>query len=133
MSRQLSSGEFQPIVAHGPKAEYVPAALVASLASNGAIAASGNFTSALFTVDGYYDFAIGLTSTQTGVVTLFRFIDDAGQVALDSGQTANLTANTAAVLIVQDGKPCGSFKLEISNTGGSPATVSAFAVLQSAH
>jgi hypothetical protein len=133
MSRQLSAEEFQPIAAHGPKAEYVPAALITAIAAITTIAASGNFTSPLYSADGYHDWSIGVTSSQTGAVLLLRYIDDLGQVALDTGQTTALVAATAAVLTVIDGKPFASYQLKLTNTGGSGASISAFAALTSAH
>jgi hypothetical protein len=131
MTRQLSAGEGPVIMAHGPKAEYVPTALIASVP--GTVAASGSWTSALMTADGYYDFSLGVTQSQAGSITLLRFIDDLGQVALDTGQSTALTAATAGVLIVVDGHPCATFQVKISNSGGSTGTVSAFAALMSAH
>ena len=43
-----------------------------------------------------------------------------------------LSANAAAILNVNDGLIFRSFTLQITNTGASPATVSAFAFLMSA-
>jgi hypothetical protein len=40
-----------------------------------------------------------------------RRVVSAGAVALDGGQSQPLTANTAGVLAVTDGKPCASFQV----------------------
>jgi hypothetical protein len=134
MPRQLSSNEFQPILAHGPKAEYVPAALITELQAVSSITASGNYTTALYSADGYYDIVVGLKSTQNGAINLLRYIDDAGTVLLDStAPTQALTANTAAAFVETDGKPYATFKVQVTNTGASSATLSNIAALQSAH
>jgi hypothetical protein len=132
MPRQLSANEYEQIVAKGPKAEYVPAALIAAVNAITTIPSSGNFTSALMSADGYYDMVIGLTSTQSGSLILLRYVDDAGLVPIDAGQSQALTANVAAVLVVT-GQPFASYQLKITNTSGSSATVSNFAALSAAH
>jgi hypothetical protein len=46
----------------------------------------------------------------------------AGVVALDGGQSQALTANTADVLVVTDGKPCASFQVKAAHWRRSPAS-----------
>jgi hypothetical protein len=133
MPRQLSADESQPIIAHGPAAEFVPDALIAELDS-ASVPASSEFTSALYSADGYYDVVVGLESTQAGAINLLRFIDDAGTVPLDAAApTQALTASTPAALVVTDGKPFASFKIEVTNTGASNAALSNVAALTAAH
>lgn len=133
MPRQATFGEFFPIYSAGPKTNYIPKTeLIAPASAQSAIAASGNWQSGVLTSDGYYNFVIGLTLSQAGTLTLYRYIDDAGTVPLDAGQSQALTANTAAVLVVTDGKPCASYQVKIANSGGSAAAVSSFAGLLSA-
>jgi hypothetical protein len=128
MPRQLGADEYQTIIAHGPAAEYVPTALIAELKS-ASVPASGNYTSA----DGFYDFVGGLEST-AGAINLLRFIDDDGTVPLDAtAPTQALTANTPAALVVNDGKPFAAFKVEVTNTGASAATLSNIAAMTAAH
>jgi len=135
MSRQLGANEYSPIAAHGPKAEYVPAALIAELQAISSIAASSNYTTQLYSADGYYDFVLGLKSTQAGAINFLRYIDDAGTVLLDgTAPTQALVANTAAVFIETDAKPYASFKVQITNSSGTTAaTLSNIAALMSAH
>ena len=135
MSRQFSLGEYQPIVARGPRVEYLPTALLAELQAIASIASDSNYTTALYSAErDYYDMVIALTSSQAGAINLLRYVDDAGTVLLDAtAPTAALTAATPAVFIEQDGKPYASFKVEITNTSGSAATLSDIAVLQSTH
>jgi hypothetical protein len=135
MPRQLSTEEYQPIVAHGPKAGYVPDALIADLQDAGLIAADGDYTSPLFSADGYYDVVVALTSSQAGAINLLRYVDDAGAVLLDvTAPTQALTAATPAVLVVLDGKPFASYQVQVTNSSGSTAaTLSNIAALTSAH
>lgn len=133
MPRQFAGGEYDKIAARGPRAEYVPTEeLLSQIPAS--IAASSNWTSELISADGFYDFVLGLKSSQAGAINMLRYIDDAGTVVLDgTAPTQALTANTAAVFIEQDGKPYASFKIQITNTGASAATISNVAALMSAH
>lgn len=133
MPRQMSADEFIQIASRGPRAEYLPAALIAELQA-ASVPASGEYATKLYSADGFYDVVIALTSTQAGAINLLRFVDDAGTVKLDtSAPTQAITANTPAVLASVDGLPYASFKVEITNSGGSAATLSNIAILQSAH
>jgi hypothetical protein len=133
MTQASSLGDVHIISDRGPKVEMPHAALTAAVAIPATIAGSGTYTSPLIPANGFYDFTIGVTSTQAGTLTLLRYIDDLGQVALDSGQSTSLVANTAAVVTVVDGKPCAAFQVKVANGGGSAATVSGFAILAASH
>ena len=76
--------------------------------------------------------ACGLKSTQTGAINIQRFLDAAGTIWQGAVVTAVLVANTAAILNVSDGVIFRSFTLQITNSGGSAATISNFAFLMSA-
>jgi hypothetical protein len=93
------------------------------------IAASGNVTSNLIYSDGMQVAAIGVTSSQTGVITVQRYLDDAGTAKQGAALTANLTAATAQVLNITDGVAFASFTVNISNTGGSTANLTNLAIL----
>jgi len=93
------------------------------------IAAASHATSNLILSDGMEVGAVGVTSTQTGVVTVQRYLDDAGTVKQGAALTQSLTANIAATLEITDGNPFASFTVDISNTGGSPATLSNLGIL----
>jgi hypothetical protein len=93
------------------------------------VAASGHATSNPIYSDGMQVGAIGVTSTQTGAITVQRYLDDAGTVKQGAALTASLTANTAQVLNITDGNPFASFTVDISNTGGSTATLTNLAIL----
>jgi hypothetical protein len=97
-----------------------------------AIPASGSFLSPVMSSDGFYEIAVSLKSTEDGAINLARYLDAAGTIPQGAPVTVALTANTAAILNVNDGVIFRSFTLQITNTGGSAATVSNFAFLMSA-
>lgn len=102
-----------------------------SLPTTGTIAASGSYQSQAIIGSGYSKLVIGAKSTQTGVITVQRFVDEAGQVPLGAPVTANLVANTSQWLSIVDGLPFGSFSFSISNTGGVAATITNFGLMLS--
>lgn len=129
-SSELNSQYWEP-VATGPVAQ-ADVSTWAPLVPSPTIIASGNYTSALIYADGFKSIAAGVTSTQTGAMTIQRYIDKAGLVAQGTASTVALTASTPAVLNVTDGLPFQSFVLKITNTGGATATITNFACLLNA-
>jgi len=102
----------------------------AQLGLGTSIDASGNVQSAVIPSNGFLAFALGLTSSQTGQISIQRFLDAAGTIAQGAAITASLTAATAAVAnVTNDGKPFASLQITVTNTGGSTATLSAIAAL----
>jgi hypothetical protein len=86
--------------------------------------------------DKYYNLIIGAMSSQAGLLSFYTFIDDAGTVEVAADQTVALTANTAAILKIRCDSarytPVASFTIQVTNSGGSTATLSDVAVLESA-
>jgi hypothetical protein len=95
----------------------------------GPVPASGNVISSLIRSAGLQVGAIGVTSTQAGAINVQRFLDDAGQVKQGAVLTQALSANTAGVLNITDGVPFASFTVQITNSGGSPATLTNLGIL----
>ncbi len=89
------------------------------------IAASATWNSGILISGGSPKVAAGVTSTQAGAITITRYLDTAGTVTIDT-HTAPLTANNFASLVLVDNVPFGSFMVQISNTGGSAATLTNF-------
>jgi hypothetical protein len=135
MPRQLSANEYSPPNAHGPKLEFVPGALIAELKAIVNIPLSSNYTTALYSADGFYDFVLGLTSSQAGAINFLRYIDDAGTVLVDStAPTQAIVAATPEVFKITDGVPFAAFKVQVTNTSGTTAAVlTNIAALISAH
>jgi hypothetical protein len=93
------------------------------------IAASNHATSNMIFSDGMQVGAVGVTSTQAGMITVQRYLDDAGNIKQGAALTQAITANTPAVLNITDGNPFAAFTVDISNTGGSQATLSNLGIL----
>lgn len=94
------------------------------------IAAGVTYDSGVITVGGYNNFAASAQLTQTGTLTLQRYIDAAGTVAIGDAVTQAMTANTLATVAVADGLPCASFNVTVQNTSGSLGALSKFNVLE---
>lgn len=95
------------------------------------ITASGNFTSPVIPANGYKVLALAATSTQTGNIVISRYLDPAGTILATTASTTALSG--ATVVVLNDDVPFSSFKYEITNTGGSTATISGFYVLLQAN
>lgn len=93
------------------------------------IAAGNHVTSNLIPSDGLQIGAVGVTSSQGGVVTVQRDLDDAGTVKQGAALTATLSAGVAQVLNITDGNPFASFTVDISNTGGGTANLTNLGIL----
>lgn len=109
-------------VDNGPKLQKFLTAADIGLSTS--VAASGSSTSSLIQSNGYGAFAVGVTSSQAGTLTVQRYLDAAGTVPQGAALTASLTAGTAAVVNATDGVPFVSFSVSVSNSGTSAATLS---------
>jgi hypothetical protein len=90
---------------------------------------SGHITSNLIFTDGIQTAAVGVTSTQAGTLTVQRYIDDTGTIKQGAALTASITANTPAIVNITDGNPFSSFTVDVSNSSGTPATLSNVGIL----
>lgn len=81
---------------------------------------SGNVTSGVILSNGWLAFSLGLTSSQTGSISIQRYLDLAGTVAQGAAITAALTAATPAVAnVTNDGKPWATMIITVANTSAS--------------
>jgi hypothetical protein len=129
VSNELDNQFWEP-KSRGPAAQ-VDLSASALVKPTGTIAASGNFTSGVLNGNGLRNITVGLTSSQGGAASVQRYLDAAGTIPQGAAVTQTLTANTPAVLNVNDGLIYRTFVFEITNTSGSAATVSSFAFLMS--
>jgi hypothetical protein len=106
--------------------------LLGTLPTTGTISAAGNWTSNVVQANGFKGIAMGAKSTQTGALNIQRYLDKAGLVPVGPVVTAALVANTAQWLTVNDGIVFQSFTAQITNTGGSAATVTNFGLMLNA-
>lgn len=89
------------------------------------IAAGQTWTSDPVTVgDGDVGIFGCATSTQAGTLSIQRYATRAGAIGIGSATSQVMSANTSACVAVNDGMPYLSFRVSITNSGGSPATIS---------
>lgn len=97
----------------------------AALGLTGTVGASGEIQSGIIEVNGWQKFAVGLKSTQGGVLSVQRFLDLAGTVPQGAAVTATLVGGTANVVnIGSDGAIFTALQVTVTNTGASVATLS---------
>ncbi len=130
VSNELLSQYWEP-VATGPRAvaDVSAMSVIAGLLATGAVPATGNWTSSAIPADGFVNVSIGLTSSQAGLIVFQRYLDQAGTIAQGAPITVALAAGVAAVLNATDQLIFRSFTLEVTNSGGSAATITNFAFL----
>jgi len=82
--------------------------------------------------DGFKALSCAVLSSQAGAVSIQRYVDKVGTLPQGAPISSTLVAATANVVNSNDGLPFQSFKVTITNTGGSTATISGFALLLNA-
>ena len=97
------------------------------------IAAAGNYTSNVIYADGFRTLAAAVTSSQAGAISIQRYLDLAGLVPQGPAISASLVAATPQVVNVSDGLAFQSFKVTITNTGGSTANITNFGLLMNSY
>jgi hypothetical protein len=109
----------------GERAQVLQVALTAAqLGLSGPIPANGNVQSPLLPSNGFLAFALGLTSSEGGEISIQRYIDQAGEVAQGAAITGSVTGGTAVVVnVTNDGKPFSSMQITVTNTTGAAATI----------
>lgn len=96
------------------------------------LAGGTNWISGLMFSMGFKAISVGLTSSQAGAINIQRYLDMAGTVVQGAASTVAIVAATAVVLNIDDALPFTTFTIQVTNTSGSTATVSPFAVLMNA-
>jgi hypothetical protein len=132
---ELLSEFFQPF-ATGPMAQAdisTWSGLSAAGAPGATIAGGGNYTSLPIACPGWKNIAVGCRLSQTGTITIQRYLDKAGQVPVGAPITASLVANTSNWATVNDGLPFQSFTFIIANTSGSLGNLDRFAAVVQAN
>lgn len=93
------------------------------------IPANGSAQTSLIVTEGYTLISAGITSSQSGTVSIQRYLDVGGTVTQGAVVSVALSANNAANLDVLDGKPFASFILKVTNGNGIAANITNFALL----
>lgn len=94
------------------------------------LAAAGVWSSGVISAAGFNKLAAAATLTQTGTLTIQRYIDAAGTVPLGAAITQAMTASTPATAWVNDGQPAASWQVTVTNTSGSTGTLSGVVLLE---
>ena len=114
----VSSSPSQPVV---PTPPTPPPATIAG---------GGSYQSGIIVSNGFRGIAAAATLTQAGTISIQRYIDVAGTILIGAASTQALSANTAGWVAVNDGLPCASFQVTVTNSSGSTGTLSNFAILE---
>lgn len=96
--------------------------LPSSIAPNSAV------NSNLIAVDGYTKVAVGLTSSQSGLLSIQRYLDPNGAVAVGAPVTLAIVAGQPVALTVNDGQMFSSFEVVLTNSSGITALIGDLAV-----
>lgn len=102
--------------------------MLLSLGLPATIPATGNVSGTVST-QGFTRGAVGVKSTQAGVLTVQRCLDSAGAFPIGAALTTNLTANTEASVNWTDGAPSNFISVTVTNTSGSVANLTTAAAL----
>jgi hypothetical protein len=131
VSNELGTQYWEP-VGTGPVAQAdVSASLMLGTLPT-TIASAGSWVSNLLPSDGFKAIAVAALSSQAGAISIQRYVDKAGTLPQGAAVSATITGGTAQVCNSNDGLPFQSFKITITNTGTSAATLSGFACLLNA-
>lgn len=87
------------------------------------VAASGSVVSNVVLNGGYKAFSFACKGTQTGTISIQRYIDQEATIPMGSAITGSMSANTDTVVTNVDGKPFQSMIITVSNSGGSTSTL----------
>jgi len=91
------------------------------------------FITSAINADGFKFITVTATSSQAGAINVQLYVDAAGTIKQGAVQTVALVAATPNILNVNGAlTPFQSFTVQITNTGGSPATITGYALLLTA-
>lgn len=93
------------------------------------VPANDSVVSEVIIANGYKAIAFACTSSQTGSVSIQRYLDQAGTIPQGAALTVSLTSSTAAVLNNSDNHPFQSLQITVANSTGSDATLTNCALL----
>lgn len=88
------------------------------------VAAGSSSVSEIICTGGYKSFTFACKSTQTGNISIQRYVDQQATIPMGAALTGSLTANTDTVVTNVDGKPFQSMIITVENSSGSAAVLS---------
>lgn len=95
------------------------------------LAGGGVWNSGTLPGNGASALAAAATLSQAGTLTIQRYIDLAGTIAIGGAIAQVMTADTPATVAVNDGLPFASFSVQVNNTSGSLGNLTGVAILTS--
>lgn len=116
-------------IAGTPAAPVVP---VPPTPAPATIAASGTWNSGVMPSAGYKSLAAACTLSQAGTLTIQRYIDAAGSIAIGVAAVQPLSAGVPAWAVLNDGCPSASFSVVVTNTSGTTGNLTGATLLASA-
>lgn len=96
------------------------------------IAGGGNWNSGIIAANGARSVAASAELSQAGTLTLQRYIDAAGTIAIGAAVIQALSANVVGTVAVNDGLPFSSFSVVVANSSGSVGNLTNVYILTSA-
>lgn len=87
------------------------------------ISASGSVISDIILNGGYKSFSFAAKGTQTGSISIQRYLDQEATIPMGAALTGSMTANTDTVVTNVDGKPFQSMIITVSNSGVVASTL----------
>ena len=125
------AGAFEMLYSQAGMAQvlYPPNAFPVPLPAT--IAGGANWLSGLIFSEGYRYITLAVTSTQAGAANIQTYLNLAGTIARVVSTTP-IVANTALIVDISDLKPFVTLTVQITNTSGSPATVTGLQLILAA-
>jgi hypothetical protein len=113
----------------GPAGQYV--VTTAEHAMPSTCGAGATVYSNVIVSDGWTLIGAGVTSTQAGTITITTYLDQAGTIPIGTVSSQALVASTTAAVSNASAAPVPfqSFKIGVSNSSGSSATLTGFNLL----
>lgn len=105
----------------GPAPQFTYPFSIHGLAAT--IPAGNNINSNIIKSEGNKFISVGLISSQAGVLSIQGYLDEAGIIPQGAPVTATLVAATANLVNYSPAAIFQSFKINVTNTGGSPANL----------
>lgn len=96
------------------------------------IAGGGNWNSGIIPANGARSVAVSAELSQAGTLTLQRYIDAAGTIAIGAAIVQALSANVVGTVAANDGLPFSSFSVVVANSSGSVGNLTNVYILTSA-
>jgi hypothetical protein len=131
MSNATSQVDVHTPFDAGPALQFLMLPTALNLSTS--VPANNNVVSNVIITNGYKALSFACTSSQTGSVSIQRYLDSAGTILQGAALTVSLSAATAAVLNNSDNAPFQSLKITVNNSAGSIATLTNCALLLQAN